>query len=135
MGARTSVRADLGRVLQAAYAVFAVAATGRSAVQLATDTSGATLPYVLSAIAGVIYIGGFIALRRVDLAGSARRLAPALCVVELLGVAVVGSVSTLVPGAFPDDTVWSGFGVGYGYVPAALPVAALWWLKTERRPA
>jgi hypothetical protein len=34
------------------------------------------------------------------------------------------------PVAFPDDTVWSGFGRGYGYVPLALPVLGLLWLRS-----
>jgi hypothetical protein len=29
----------------------------------------------------------------------------------------------------PDETVWSRFGAGYGYLPLALPVAALVWLR------
>jgi len=50
-------------------------------------------------------------------------------------VLVVG-VLTLVDAAdFPDETVWSGFGRGYGYVPLVLPVLGLVWLwRTGRRP-
>ena len=29
------------------------------------------------------------------------------------------------PAAFPDETVWSGYGRGYGYVPLLLPVLGL----------
>jgi hypothetical protein len=133
METTAAVRMDAGRVLQAGYVVFAVAATGRSAVQLAVHGSEAPVPYVLSAFAGLVYIAGFLALRRSHLGRKARRIAGGLCVLELLGVAAVGLCSVLLPAAFPDDTVWSGFGGGYGYVPAVLPVLALWWLKAGSR--
>jgi hypothetical protein len=32
-------------------------------------------------------------------------------------------------GALPDETVWSSFGAGYGYVPLVLPVLGLLWLR------
>ena len=38
-------------------------------------------------------------------------------------------------GDFPDETVWSAFGQGYGYVPLVLPVLGLWWLWRTGRPA
>ena len=31
--------------------------------------------------------------------------------------------------AFPDATVWSGYGRGYGFVPLVLPVLGLLWLR------
>jgi hypothetical protein len=46
-----------------------------------------------------------------------------------VGVLVVGLASYLLPEAFPDKTVWSHFGSGYGYVPLVLPVLGLWWLR------
>jgi hypothetical protein len=52
--------------------------------------------------------------------------------IELVGVLVVGAVSTLWPQEFPDATVWSGFGAGYGYVPLVLPFLGLWWLWRGR---
>ena len=39
------------------------------------------------------------------------------------------------PVAFPDKTVWSHFGSGYGYVPLVLPVIGLMWLRSVRRSA
>ena len=48
----------------------------------------------------------------------------------LAGVVAVGSLSLAVPNAFPDATVWSRYGSGYGFVPAVLPCLALWWLRT-----
>ena len=43
-----------GRVLVAVYALFALAATARAGVQLATRFSEAPLAYLLSAVAGLI---------------------------------------------------------------------------------
>jgi hypothetical protein len=42
----------------------------------------------------------------------------------------VGTASLVAPGAFPQATVWSGFGRGYGFVPLVLPVLGLLWLRT-----
>jgi hypothetical protein len=55
--------------------------------------------------------------------------------IELVGVLVVGLLSYLLPSAFPDKTVWSHFGAGYGYVPLVLPVIGLWWLRRTRASA
>ena len=52
--------------------------------------------------------------------------------VELVGVLVVGAISYAAPEAFPDKTVWSHFGSGYGYVPLLLPVLGLWWIRHTR---
>ena len=112
-----------GRVLVFVYGMFAVAATGRSTLQLATQASEAPVPYALSAFAAVIYIVATLAL-----ATGRRRLALLAVGTELAGVLVVGATSLLVPEEFPDATVWSEFGAGYGYVPLVLPVAGLWWL-------
>ena len=51
-----------GRVLVFVYGVFAVAATGRSTLQLATQASEAPVPYTLSAVAAVVYIIATFAL-------------------------------------------------------------------------
>ena len=112
-----------GRVLVFVYGVFAVAATGRSTLQLATQASEAPVPYALSAFAAVIYIVATLAL-----ATGRRRLALLAVGTELAGVLVVGVTSLVVPEDYPDATVWSQFGDGYGYVPLVLPVVGLWWL-------
>lgn len=122
-----------GRVLVAAYAVFALAATARAAVQISTKFSTAPLAYLLSAFAAVVYI-----LATIGLASNrpvARRLAWVAVSVELLGVLAVGALSIAVPDAFPADTVWSGFGRGYGFVPLVLPVLGLLWLRRTRPAA
>jgi len=41
-------------------------------------------------------------------------------------------LSVLDRAAFPDETVWSVFGRGYGYIPLVLPVLGLAWLRTTR---
>ncbi|MEV4456346.1 hypothetical protein [Microbispora sp. NPDC049633] len=112
-----------GRVLVAVYGVFALAATSRAAVQIATRFAEAPLAYALSAFAAVVYIVLTVALAR-----GARRLAVAACLVELAGVLVIGTLSLADPAAFPHATVWSGYGSGYLFVPLVLPVVGLLWL-------
>jgi hypothetical protein len=122
----------LGRVLVAVYAVFAVAATSRAAVQIATKFSEAPLAYVLSALAAVIYVVATISLAR---AGARARLwAISACSTELAGVLVVGTVSLVWPADFPDATVWSVYGRGYLFIPLVLPVLGLAWLRAAGRP-
>ncbi len=118
-----------GRTLTAVYAVFAVAATARAAVQLATHYAEAPVAYLLSAFAGVVYVLATVALWR-DL----RPLAWLAIGVELTGVLVVGTLSYADSAAFPDQTVWSGYGSGYGYVPLVLPVLGLLWLRRSGAP-
>ena len=116
-----------GRVLVAVYAVFALAAGARAAVQLATQFDEAPLAYLLSALAAVVYVLATVGLARGGRGG--RRTAYAACGVELAGVLVVGTLSLLDRAAFPDDTVWSGYGSGYGFIPLVLPVLGLLWLR------
>ena len=111
----------------AVYAIFALSATARAAVQIATKFSQAPLAYLLSALAGVVYIVATVALAR-----GLRRLAWAAVGFELLGVLVVGTLTVLVARDFPDDTVWSVYGRGYGFVPLVLPFVGLWWLWHTR---
>ncbi len=123
----TGTGSGFGRVLVFVYGIFALAATGRSTLQLATQASEAPLPYTLSAFAAVVYIGATYAL-----ATGRRRLALVTVGIELVGVLVVGVTSLLLPQDYPDQTVWSSFGAGYGYVPLVLPVVGLWWIVTRR---
>lgn len=121
-----------GRVLVVAYAILALAATGRSLVQILGHFGTAPLAYTLSACAAVIYLGATVGL----VAGgpAARRLAWTAIWIEFAGVVAVGLLSVLEPGLFPADTVWSGFGRGYGYVPAVLPLLGMAWLEASRAP-
>jgi len=129
LAART--RSGPGRLLIAVYAVFALAATARSAVQIATKFPEAPLAYLLSAFAAVVYIVATVCLARGN--RTSRRVATVSIVVELVGVLVIGTLSIVDPQAFPDATVWSGYGRGYGFVPLVLPVLGLWWLRTTAR--
>ena len=74
----------------------------------------------------MIYLVATLALRRTT--PRAHRVAFAACAFELVGVLAVGTLTVLDPELFPDQTVWSTFGMGYGFVPLVLPVAGLWWL-------
>jgi hypothetical protein len=120
-----------GRVLIAVYAIFALSATARAGVQLATKFHEAPLAYLLSAFSGVVYILATIGLARRGPA--ARRLAWTAVTIELVGVLVVGSLSVFDPVAFPSATVWSGYGAGYGWVPLVLPLLGLFWLYRTGR--
>ncbi len=118
------------RILIALYLVFAVAATARGVVQIATKFDEAPLAYLLSLFSGVVYIAaavGLITGRRWS-----RPLAWAAVGTEMVGVVVIGLLSIVDPTAFPHDTVWSRFGAGYGYVPIILPVLGLMWLWHSR---
>lgn len=130
LAART--RSGPGRLLIAVYAIFAVSATARSAVQLTTHLSRAPLAYLLSAFAAVVYVVATVCLARGN--RTSRRIATVSILVELVGVLAVGTLSLLDPAAFPDATVWSDYGQGYGYVPAVLPLLGLWWLRTTASP-
>jgi len=112
------------------YGLFALAATARSLVQIATKFDEAPVAYLLSAFAGIVYIVATVSLARGD--ATSRRLATVAISIELVGVLVVGTTSRLAPDAFPDATVWTGFGSGYGFVPLVLPLVGLWWLRHTR---
>lgn len=129
LAART--RSGPGRLLIAVYAIFALSATARSAVQLGTHFTRAPLAYLLSAFAAVVYIVATVCLTRGD--RTSRHIATASILVELVGVLAVGTWSLVSPSSFPDATVWSDYGQGYGYVPAVLPLLGLWWLRSTRQ--
>ena len=117
-------------MLVAVYGLFALAASARSLVQITTAFDEAPLAYSLSAGAALVYIVATVSLARGDAAS--RRLATIAISVELVGVLVVGLASELAPDAFPEATVWTGFGSGYGFVPLVLPFVGLWWLRHTR---
>lgn len=124
-----------GRVLAVVYGFFSLAAAARSAVQLASHASRAPLAYSLSAVAAAIYLTGTVLIVRADRVQGHRRWAVIVCGVELSGVLVIGTVSLAARDQFPDPTLWSQYGSGYGYVPLVLPVLALWWLGAFKRQA
>lgn len=119
-------------VLIVAYGVLGIAATGRSVFQIATKLSEAPLPYLVSGASALLYMLIAVALwrgwHRVALWGTS---------LELAGVLIVGTLGFVVPEWWPDNTVWTAYGIAYGWVPLVLPVAALWVLLRRRpgRPA
>jgi len=126
-----STRTGPGRLLVAIYGLFALSASARAGVQIATKFGHAPVAYLLSAFAGLVYILATVTLS----VGSptARRIAVLSCSVELAGVLAVGTWSLADPAMFPDATVWSGYGSGYGFVPLVLPVFGLLWLRRWAR--
>lgn len=119
-----------GRVLVAVYAIFALAASARSITQLLTKADEAPVAYALSAVAGVVYVVATWAL-----ATGRRSLALVTIGFELAGVIAVGILSVVDGSLFPDQTVWSDFGRGYGFIPLVLPFVGLWWLRHTRTAA
>ncbi len=119
-----------GRLLVAVYGLLALAATGRSVLQIVEYFDRAPLAYILSAVAAVIYIVATVGLARGG--RTSVRVAAVAVSIELVGVLVVGAISYARPELFPDKTVWSHFGQGYGYVPLVLPFLGLWWIWRHR---
>jgi hypothetical protein len=117
------------QVLLALYALFTLAAGARSIVQLATRADEAPVAYSLSLAAALTYALGWLAIRRA--ADGRTGFASWMLWVELAGVVTVGTLSLVEDDWFPDATVWSGYGIGYGFVPAVLPVVALLWLRAQ----
>ena len=120
----------LGRVLLLVYGTFALSASARALVQITTKFGEAPLAYSLSALAGLVYIAATVGLAIGGPRG--RAIALVSCSIELLGVLVVGTLTIVDAVAFPDATVWSHYGSGYGYVPLILPFIGLWWLWRHR---
>jgi hypothetical protein len=116
-----STRGGIGRILVFVYGIFALAATARAVVQLATQAPKAPLAYSLSLVSGIVYIAATWAL-----ATDHRRIAIATVLTELTGVLAVGTLSQ--PSDLDKASVWSSYGSGYGYVPLVLPFFGLWWL-------
>lgn len=128
---RRTLGAGPGRLLVTVYGVFTVAAASRSLYQLMAHYDRAPLAYVLSAISAVVY--GFITFSLVRGGETARRAAIACCALELAGVLAVGTWTVVDRAAFPDATVWSYYGMGYLFIPVALPITGLIWLRRTRR--
>jgi hypothetical protein len=128
--AHTRRMSGIGRVLVIVYAVMALAATGRSFVQIAERFDEAPVAYALSAVSALVYIVATLAL---VFAGTRAwyLVAWVAIVFELVGVLVVGSLSLTLPELFQHPSVWSVFGYGYLFVPLVLPFFGIWWLVTH----
>ena len=117
----------MGRLLIAVYGVFALSATARAGYQLLTEFSQAPVAYSLSAISALVYVIATLAL-----ATNRRSLALATVWFELIGVIFVGTLSIVLPQLFAHPSIWSQFGVGYGFVPLLLPILGLVWIYRRK---
>jgi hypothetical protein len=117
-----------GRVIVFVYGILAFAASGRATFELTTKFGDAPLPYALSILAAAVYVVATWAL-----ATGRRTIALAAVSFELVGVLAVGISSLVATDKFPEASVWSDFGVGYGWVPLVLPVVGLWWILRGSR--
>lgn len=132
MAEKGSTRAvGVGRVLIVVYAILALGATARSVFQIATKFDAAPVAYLLSGLAGFVYILATVAL--LSRGRSWYVVAWITISFELLGVIVIGLLSLLDPVLFPADTVWSYFGRGYLFIPLGLPIFGILWLLRTRR--
>jgi len=126
----------IGRVLVAVYAILALAALGRSIFQIVDRFDQAPVAFLLSLLAGVVYVVVTIAL-----AARLRTLAWITISFELIGVLVVGTITMLAPDLLGHHanapfgttaTVWSTYGAGYLFIPLVLPILGLVWLARSR---
>lgn len=127
---RDSIGTGPGRLLYAVYLIFAVAAGARAIVQIATKFHVAPLAYLLSAVAAAVYIAAAWGLRMGGPRG--RLIALTGCSIEMAGVLIVGTLTLIDDSLFPDQTVWSDYGSGYGWIPLILPMIGLYWLWRNR---
>jgi hypothetical protein len=124
-----------GRTLIAFYFIMTIAALARSIFEIASHFDRAPVSYVLSLVAGLVYLVATIAL--VPPGRTAYLIAGSAITFELVGVLVVGTVSVLDPARFPlvgdRGTVWGYYGLEYLLIPLALPVLGLLFLRSQRR--
>ncbi len=125
--AETNKTRGVGRLLIAVYAVFAISASARALYQLFREFNQAPLAYTLSALSAAIYVVATIALAKSGRLWS--KIALTAVSLELAGVLAVGVLSFTHPELFAHPSVWSKFGQGYGYIPLALPILGLIWLR------
>ncbi len=129
----------VGRVLVFVYGVLALAATGRSVFQIIDRFHEAPVAFSLSGLAAVVYIVATVAL--VTPGPVWYRVAWITISFELVGVLVIGTLSLFAPATLGlhsidpfgrDATVWSVYGMGYLFVPLALPILGLLYLRSHR---
>ena len=120
----------LGRVIIVVYGIFSLSAGVRSLYQILTQFDVAPLAYLLSLFSAAVYVLAAIALAKTG--PRWHRLATGAVLVELIGVLGIGAWTFAAPQLFADETVWSHFGQGYGYIPLLLPIVGLIWLRRTR---
>lgn len=123
----------ISTLIVALYGVLAFAATGRASYELIAKFDKAPLAYSLSAASAVIYIVATVALAKHTRAS--RLVALVTIVFELIGVLVIGTLSIFTPQVFPASTVWSWYGISYGWFPLIMPIVGLLWLRKQKQQA
>ncbi|MEN9956701.1 MAG: hypothetical protein RIR46_309 [Actinomycetota bacterium] len=121
----------VGRLLVAVYAVFALSATARASYQLFREFDEAPVAYSLSLVSALTYILVTVALTKTG--EKWQRIARFTVWFELFGVITVGIASLVLPSLFNHPSVWSGFGIGYGFLPLVLPILGLVWLARRQK--
>jgi hypothetical protein len=126
---RTSTQnRGVGTLVISIYGVFALSASVRAGYQLLRKYEEAPLAYWLSLLAAAVYIVATFALARGNFA-----LANKTLMFELAGVLVIGTLSLVTPSLFAHPSVWSFYGMGYGFIPLLLPIFGLWWVGRFRQ--
>ncbi len=121
----------VGRLLIAVYAVFALSATARASYQLLREFDEAPVAYTLSRVSALTYILVTVALTKTG--DKWAKIARFTVWFELFGVIAVGIASIALPSLFNHPSVWSGFGIGYGFLPLVLPILGLIWLARRQK--
>jgi len=121
----------VGRLLIAVYAVFALSATARASYQLFREFDEAPVAYSLSLVSALTYILVTVALTKTG--DEWAKIARFTVWFERFGVVAVGIASFALPALFSHPSVWSGFGIGYGFIPLVLPVLGLVWLSRRQK--
>ncbi len=119
----------IGRLLIAVYGILAIAASVRALYQLVFKFEDAPIAYTLSAMSALVYLLATLALAKSKVSPRWRAIANGAVWFELIGVLVVGTLSIILPALFQHASVWSLFGIGYGFIPLVLPVLGLIWLR------
>lgn len=123
-----------GRALVVFYGIMTIAALARSVFEIVAHFAVAPTAYVLSLIAGLIYLVALVGL--VTPGRTAYRTAATAMTIELLGVLVVGTLSVVDLSLFPfsgdRSTVWAYYGLEYLLIPLVLPVLGLLFLRSQR---
>ena len=118
----------VGTLVIAIYGIFALSASVRASYQLLRKYEEAPLAYWLSLLAAVVYVIATFALAK-----GKYDLANKTLMFELAGVLIIGTLSLVTPALFAHPSVWSYFGMGYGFIPLLLPVFGLLWVRRVKR--
>ncbi|MFC0674260.1 hypothetical protein [Brachybacterium hainanense] len=125
-------RRGFAALLVIVYAVFALSASARAGYQIWAHFGTAPVAYTFSLLAALTYILATVLLAR---RGGDSRAALVVVVIELIGVLTVGTLTVVDPELFPEASVWSYYGSGYGWIPLALPLVAIVYLGRRRLAA